>query len=723
MLGLLNASLRPLILLGAMNLGIIVFTLIAFALNAVVVVLASGWLPGFAVDGWGSAFVVAFGLAALNGLFTGLLSLNDQDTLYRNVTRRIARRRAGGAVDQRPGLAIVQIDGLAEEVLREELANGKLPNLARWVDSGSHRLVGWECAVPSMTSAVQAGLFYGDSSGIPAFRWFDKGAGKMFVSNNPADARALDARLSAAAAAGGGGLLADGVSISNLLTGGAGQSTLTMAGLVTDTGKRQVNTRDFYTYLANPYNLTRGLLGFFGDVLVEYWEAWRSERRKDEPRMHRGGSFPYLRAATTTIMRDAAVWMTVDAMHNGRRVAYMDFLGYDEIAHHAGHESDDARRVLRRFDSHLAALEDAAALAPRPYELVLLSDHGQSTGATFKQRYGFSLGDLVERLLAEGGRSDASGSAASGATDVRETGGDEGWGHLNALLTEIVRTEGVTGRGARQLLKARGDTNGPPAMHEAGAAGDDPEEGPYVALGPEAAERRAAAAADVVVCPSGNLANVYFTKEPGRLSLEYLVATYPGLVEGLTAHPGIGFVMVHSEARGHVALGAKGGRQLEPGGEVWGEDPLASFSPNLAAQLRRISGYDNVGDLLINSFYNPQTREVAAFEELIGCHGGAGGPQQAPFLLYPAAWTAAGEDAPQLVGADGVHAFLARHAVTTTVALPAPPVAAGVTAADGVPPAPGTPPAAEPVPFDPVVPAPPPPAPPAPQMPNTPQTG
>ena len=176
----------------------------------------------------------------------------------------------------------------------------------------------------------------------------------------------------------------------------------------------------------------------------------------------------------------------------------------------------------------------------------------------------------------------------------------------------------------------------------------------------------------MVVCPSGNLANVYFTKEPGRLSLEYLVAGYPGLVEGLTAHPGVGFVMVYSEARGHVVLGPRGGRQLEPGGEVWGDDPLAVFSPNLAAQLRRISGYDNAGDLLINSFYNPQTGEVAAFEELIGCHGGAGGPQQHPFLLYPSAWTTS-EAAPNLVGADQVHVFLAGHAATATGALPAAP--------------------------------------------------
>jgi hypothetical protein len=206
-----------------------------------------------------------------------------------------------------------------------------------------------------------------------------------------------------------------------------------------------------------------------------------------------------------------------------------------------------------------------------------------------------------------------------------------------------------------------------------------------VALGPEARERETVGDAGVAVCPSGNLANVYFTREPGRLSLEYLVATYPGLVEGLTSHPGIGFVLVHSEARGHVVMGPKGARDLDSG-TVMGEDPLSVFSPNLAAQLRRISGYANVGDLLVNSFYNPTTGEVAAFEELIGCHGGAGGPQQQPFLLYPAAWTSPeetpGEGAPGLVGADAVHAFLTRHAWQAPVPAPAPDGAPVRTAAE-----------------------------------------
>ena len=43
-------------------------------------------------------------------------------------------------------------------------------------------------------------------------------------------------------------------------------------------------------------------------------------------------------------------------------------------------------------------------------------------------------------------------------------------------------------------------------------------------------------------------------------------------------------------------------------------------------------------DLLLISQYDPELGEVAAFEELIGSHGGLGGPQTEPFILHPAEW-------------------------------------------------------------------------------------
>src|SRR4051794_27072132 len=72
------------------------------------------------------------------------------------------------------GVLFLEIDGLAEPVLRRALARGTMPTLARWLAVGSHRLAGWECDLSSQTSASQAGILLGSNCGIPAFRWYEK---------------------------------------------------------------------------------------------------------------------------------------------------------------------------------------------------------------------------------------------------------------------------------------------------------------------------------------------------------------------------------------------------------------------------------------------------------------------------------------------------------------------------------------------------------------------
>src|SRR3954470_12651601 len=153
LLGILNISLRPLILLGAVNLGLIPFAIIALLLNAFLILLTARWVPGFTVDGILPAFVMGLGLASLNALVTGMLSINDDDSFYRNVIRRLARRRAPTTGLDALATLIIQIDGLGEPILRSELEAGNMPTLQRWISEGSHRLVRWECDVPSMTSS------------------------------------------------------------------------------------------------------------------------------------------------------------------------------------------------------------------------------------------------------------------------------------------------------------------------------------------------------------------------------------------------------------------------------------------------------------------------------------------------------------------------------------------------------------------------------------------
>jgi hypothetical protein len=136
--------------------------------------------------------------------------------------------------------------------------------------------------------------------------------------------------------------------------------------------------------------------------------------------------------------------------------------------------------------------------------------------------------------------------------------------------------------------------------------------------------------------------------------LEEIETVYPGLLDGLADHEGVGFVMVHSEAHGPVVIGAEG-RTYLAGDRVEGENPLADFGPRAAEHLRRADSFPDAPDILVNSFCDPDTNEVAAFEELIGSHGGLGGYQTQPFVLYPAQLPVG--DGP-LVGAAAVHDVL-----------------------------------------------------------------
>jgi hypothetical protein len=224
-----------------------------------------------------------------------------------------------------------------------------------------------------------------------------------------------------------------------------------------------------------------------------------------------------------------------------------------------------------------------------------------------------------------------------GADVASATSTAESWGPLNALLTETGTAKGVDGRMLRLALSSRS---------RAGS----------VELGPGRREhdrqsRGRQAKPDLVVCASGNLALVYLTESADRLTLEDLQSRHPRLIEGLARHDGIGFVMVRSAARGGVVLGPNGAHDLETG-EIVGDDPLEPFGAGAADDLRRLDGMPNVGDLVLNSRLDPATDEVAAFEELVGSHGGLGGWQTQAFVLHPAEW-AAGPD--RLVGAPAVH--------------------------------------------------------------------
>ncbi len=589
-----NAILPPLIAALRLPLTLAVGFLAVLVVDAFALLVAADIREdAIQVDSFGWALLTALVAAAVSVALEVIFGTNDDDTYSLKVVQRVARRQGAPERTDVPGILYLEIDGLALPVLRRAMRDGNAPNMARWLAEDTHRLTEWETDLSSQTGASQAGILLGSNEDIPAFRWVEKETGTMMTCSAPPDCAEIERRH----ATGIGLLVNGGASRGNLLSGEADHVILTVSRIEAE---KQANP-GYRAFFANGYNVTRALVLFFWEVILEWVAALRAIRRDVRPRGHRGGHYPFLRAAMCVIVRDLIVFGVLQDLMRGRPAIYATFSSYDEVAHHSGLERADTLEALRKLDQQFGRIERARRYAPRPYEIVVLSDHGQTQGATFKQRNGYGFDELVQRSLETG-------------TVAEFAGGDEQTAMVGLAVGE------ATGSGSKAKERPKNDVS----------------------------DRQ------VVVLGSGNLGLVYLMEEKRRLTLEEIDERHPRLVPALRDHPHVGWVLARSSQRGAVALGAQGVHYLSEA-RVEGEDPLATFSPNAPRHLLRTDGFPHAADLMIGSFYDPELDEGCAFEELISFHGGLGGPQTRAFILHPVSLPT---PAQPIVGAAAVHGVL-----------------------------------------------------------------
>ncbi|MGE5602780.1 MAG: alkaline phosphatase family protein, partial [Nitrososphaerales archaeon] len=504
----------------------------------------------------------------------------------------------------------LEIDGLSYYHMKEAIESGRMPRVKELMEEQGYELSRVDCGLPSQTSACQAGILFGDNYDIPAFRWYDKGQGRAYVSGK--DAGVINARY-----AKGNGLLRGGSSINNMMNGDAAKSLLTLADLRGGTPEeKKRRAQDIYLLMINPYFIMRTVVLLIGEALLEVWQYYRDKRNNVQPILNRvKHGYPLIRAACSVFMRDVAEYLVTLDIVRGAPAIYATWPGYDEVAHHTGPSTQAAFDVLSKYDKTIGRIADVIRRkGPRPYDLIVLSDHGQSFGATYKQRYGFSLMEFIERHLPVG----------SGVQ--QSTGGDDGTIALTAVGGELENLAGqdVGGKVAQSVARS-----GQKAL-EAGVARD--QKG-------NATPADAAKPTAVTVFGSGNLAPVYFHFSNNRVTRSELDATYPGLFSGLLAHEGVGAIVAYEADGTPMVWGKTGNRNLRTGA-IEGEEPLRMYGdPGVRAeQLSRLADFPNNGDLTIFSTVYPDGT-VAAMEELIGSHGGMGGVQTDAFLFHPKAVT------------------------------------------------------------------------------------
>lgn len=602
--GLAGLVVRPVFVELGARLGWVAVLPLAVAGQAVGIYVAMLIVPGITATFF-SAVVASWLSAVVATAVAYLTSAGTDEALTTALLRRGRARTPPPDLDV-DGVVFVQIDGLPFPVMRWALQAGGVPTMRRWITAGDYALTEWTAQLPCTTPASQLGILHGTVRGVPAFRWYDRELGRVIVANRPADARIIEERASD----GHGLLCEDGASISNLFSGDAKRAMLTMSRARPERGVTQTR-RAVAWFLVTPAGFSRSITRTVAEVVKERWQARRQERRGLQPRVHRGWTFALLRAVTNALLRDLNTALVAEEMLRGTRVVFVDYVDYDEVAHHAGMFRPESLASLDGLDRVLAQLERLSQNAARRYRFVVLSDHGQSQGEPFRDRYGEDLGALCAGLMAE----------AVGTFEQPV----EGWGRAGSLIQDLGH-EGVSGH-----LVAPADRRVHRRLGE---------------------ERRTPD--DVIVLGSGNLGLLYI-RSPKRLALDDVAARWPRLLPGLRAHPGVGFVAGLDQHGVPWALGPAGRRNLATGA-VEGVDPLAGLGPHSSGALLRAVSMPEAPELYVNSRIDPGTLDVAAFESLVGAHGGLGGWQDRAVLLAPRQLLPARLD--RINGADELHRVL-----------------------------------------------------------------
>lgn len=584
----------PFLLRWIQHLPLVTFTIGSFLLSVLALWLASILIPGVVVrDIWG-LLTAALAIDFVSAIVITALNVDDDDIYARSIYFQLKRRIEKSKANNKPGFIFLQIDGLSEKIFKKAIENGSMPTLGKWLKAGSYKIKDWETDLSSQTGASQAGILHGCNKNIPAFRWYDKPNNKIISANGIGNASLIEKQIS-----NGNGLLAvNGASIANLFTGDSKDAIFVDSAMK---NIRQLYSQSWSAFYVEPFNVAHVAVLFVLEILRELRSRFRQSRRNIQPRLkHRGLLYYIGRAGANVVLRELSTYIVIGNIIAGEKdTIFTTYFGYDEVSHHCGVADDECFSVLNKIDQRINRINAAKKYSKRPYYICILSDHGQTNGATFKQRYGLSLDDLVEKFVPVEEKI------------YREL--EYPQGHFVDMVT-------APSHSLKRRLRRR-------------------------------LEEKRQKEAKVIVLGSGNLGLIYFTKSAQRMTLEEIDQAYPKIIPGLLNHEGIGFVMVKSQNTGSVILSAKG-RYCLANDKIEGENPLTKFGENAASHLRRTDAFSNVPDILVMSLYNPEKDEVAAFEELIGSHGGLGGCQSRPFIMYPSNWNLGNE---KIIGAEKVY--------------------------------------------------------------------
>ena len=705
-LSIVNAILWPTVTYLSLRFIVLTLGFGTFLIDGILLYIISLFIPGVYIEGI-ALFSIPLLIGLISSILTIILNIDDDSAYYRYILEKemkVIYRNPS----KKEGFIFLEIDGLAYEIIKDALDNGDMPTLKGWIDKGSHKLIQWETDLSSQTSSSQAGILHGNNNNIPAFRWVEKENNNRIVSSNGrSDSKMIENRISD-----GKGLLSqNGASRTNLFSGDAKDYLLTFSKF---SESKSIKSKSWFYLYSTPFIIARILILFMFDMLMELISRIRHLFKNINPRIKRGLKYFVARAGTNVVLREASTFTIIGDIFAGKyNIIYATYMGYDEIAHHSGMDDFDAFYSLRQIDKQFKHIENALEHSNRDYKVIILSDHGQSKGPTFKQKFNITLNDLVMEFLPENisvhsilhsnddhfaeefslipfsqknrekldkrientkekidtsidntkNRIENTKEKIDTSIDNTKNRIENTKEKINTSFDgELINTwekviEFKNNSASKQYLdKLKKDkkifNHEEPFIDRINNAAKDLN----INLNLSKEKIISDKTAQTIVLASGNLGLIYFTDWSNRMTYEQIEDAFPGLINGLASHEGIGFVMVKSDIYGTLVFSKDNVFYLDSE-EYMGDEFLDKFGKNTIKKLKRTDSFAHVPDILVNSEVDLESGEVYAFEELISSHGGVGGYQQYPFILCPSDW----EDEEEIVGSENVYKFFMKE--------------------------------------------------------------
>jgi len=545
---------------------------------------------------------------------------------YGTIARRLGR--PGISLDQRRGFIIIQIDGLSYDHLMQAVDAGYMPYLARLLAERRLAVAPWRCGLPSTTPAVQAGIMFGNRFDIPGFRWYEKEHGLVMLARRPDQVRTVRARVSQ----GRPGILRGGSCYVSMFDGDADLALFTLSTLHRQRFFESARGMGlFLLFFLNPFRVLRLLRLTTTSYLTGLGRRLVALVRPSVLNPFDVLS-PLLHAVSDALFTEVQTFGVMLDIYRCAPAIYANYNSYDEVAHKLGPNHLVAFRILRDVDKRIRQINRMRArYRRREYDLYVIADHGNSPAVPFSWRNGTSLGQYIGAQIGDGLSVDERVGAYAHSTEKTQYLLEELQGLEHRFSPRLRRVLAAARRHVNQRMSA------------------DQE------LDYDMERQR-----DIVVCPSGPLAHVYFNVSPRPLDLIEVLFLYPQLLDSLLATPGIGTIAGRAGER-TIVLGRRGGMLVIGSGReiVERPHPLMPFGDTAygAAQVHRLVHFPHAGDLIVLGEVEPDGR-VVAFEEQVATHGGLGGPQGHPFIAWPPERSVAPET---LNDAQDLYPYFVRH--------------------------------------------------------------